>query len=156
MTSDSLLPKTGAWWCAEDMDVVQDRILLRRQTLQYDPGTSGWGELDYDYGSSGTIDDTFCRVASLVDNDDTAHFVDCSYLGTRAFVETDHLEIYVMQTLVGAVGSNAPDTETSTANRTGSGTSVQAGIPYPKIYAQSVEARSRAMTSPHGTGKNNA
>jgi RHS repeat-associated protein len=66
--------------------------------------------LNYDYGSSGGMNDALSRVASLIDNDGTTHLGDYSYLGLAAIVEVTSVEPGLKYTLVGIVGGNDPDT----------------------------------------------
>ena len=65
----------------------------------------------FDYGSSGGIDDSASRVASLVDSGGAStHLADYSYLGLNAVVQQDSAEADLRYTLVSLTGANDPDT----------------------------------------------
>ncbi len=61
---------------------------VRRTKMTYPDGR----ELNYNYGSAGSMDDALSRVASFIDDDGSTHLVDYSYLGRQTFVQTDYGE----------------------------------------------------------------
>jgi RHS repeat-associated protein len=79
---------------------------IRPTSLVYPDGR----ELNYDYGSGGSMSDALSRVASLVDDDGTTHLADYQYLGLRSFVEVDYTQPDLLYTLVGTAGGDDPDT----------------------------------------------
>ena len=65
----------------------------------------------FDYGTSGGIDDSASRVASLVDSDGAStHLADYSFLGLNTVVQQDSPEADLRYTLVSLTGANDPDT----------------------------------------------
>lgn len=79
---------------------------VRPASLTYPDGRV----LTYDYGTSGGIDESISRTASLIDNDGTTHLADYSYLGLGTSVEASHPEPHIRFTLVDLTGTNDPDT----------------------------------------------
>ena len=66
-------------------------------------------ELNCDYGSAGSTDDTLSRVAALVDDDGATHLVDYSYLGRNTFVKVDYPEPDLRYDLAMGAGNDPYD-----------------------------------------------
>ncbi len=80
---------------------------IRPTSVTYPNGRA----VSYNYGTSGGIDDSASRVASLVDSDGAStHLADYSYLGLNAVVQQDSPEADLRYTLVSLTGANDPDT----------------------------------------------
>ena len=79
---------------------------IRPTALVYPNGR----ELNYDFGSTGEMDDAASRVASLIDDDGTTHLVDYSHLGQGSVVEQESPQPDLLYTLVSLTGSDDPDT----------------------------------------------
>jgi len=79
---------------------------IRPTTLTYPNGRV----LNYDYGTSGGIDDSLSRIASLIDNDGTTHLADYSYLGRNSAVIVSYAQPSVEYILASLTGTNDPVT----------------------------------------------
>ncbi|MBI3860974.1 MAG: hypothetical protein HY290_03680 [Planctomycetia bacterium] len=66
--------------------------------------------LNYDYGTSGGINDSASRIASFIDHDGVTHLADYSYLGRNSIVQFNEPQPGIQYTLVGIQGGNDPDT----------------------------------------------
>jgi RHS repeat-associated protein len=75
---------------------------IRPTTVKYPNGRV----LNYDYGSSGGMDDALSRIASLIDNDGTTHLADYTRLGLNAFVQQDSAQPQITWSLINGAGAD--------------------------------------------------
>jgi RHS repeat-associated protein len=66
--------------------------------------------LNYDYGSSGGLNDALSRVESLIDDDGVTDLADYSYLGMASIVLVNESQPGLTYTLAGVTGGNDPIT----------------------------------------------
>ena len=79
---------------------------IRPTTLTYPNGRV----LNYNYGTTGGINDSLSRIGSLIDNDGTTHLADYSYLGQNETVIVSYAQPSVEYILASLTGTNDPDT----------------------------------------------
>jgi RHS repeat-associated protein len=66
--------------------------------------------LNYDYGTSGGVNDSLSRVGSLIDCDGVSNLADYSYLGMSNVVQVNESQPSLTYTLIGVAGGNDPVT----------------------------------------------
>ena len=62
--------------------------------------------LNYDYSSSGGIDDALSRIAGLIDDDGATHLADYTRLGLGAIVQLDYAEPQIAWSLINDAGAD--------------------------------------------------
>ena len=79
---------------------------IRPTSLTYPNGRV----LNYNYGTSGAMNDILSRIGSLIDNDGVTHLGDYSYLGLSSIILVNSVQPNIQYNLVGFGGGDDPVT----------------------------------------------